>query len=269
MNDNIHSLAAPYAVDALTELERTAFEAHLTSCEDCQEEVVSLAGAVEELALGEETAPPLSLKGSVMDEVRRTSQLPPIVESGVAETGAAGPRTHDSDTEVLKANSGDDLSARRHRRARRGWAVSAVAAASAVVLTLAGVAWMDVRSDRESELAIEKDVMMVASAPDANSMDLELGKGHVVTSERMDSLAVMGTSAPMPEDGMEYQLWLVMADGSKMAGPTFMPHDGEYMAVAEGAMGDVAAVAVTMEPPGGSQEPTSDPVCVTNMPTKA
>ncbi|WP_062076551.1 anti-sigma factor [Demequina globuliformis] len=268
MNDNIHSLAAPYVVDALTDAERAEFSHHLAGCDDCRDEVRSLAGAVDELALAQESAPPMSLKGAVMDEVRRTPQVTPDGATSAAHATAIGDAAVPHD-ELAGRRDRTPRGDARVRAARRRWVLSGVAAASAVLAVIAGVTWTGARAEREAELALEKDVMMVASAPDAASMDLELGRGHVVTSERMDSLVVMGTAAPMPDDGMEYQLWLVMADGTKMAGPTFMPHDGEYMAVAEGAMGDVAAVAVTVEPPGGSSEPTSDPVCVTEMPTKA
>ncbi|WP_062073633.1 anti-sigma factor [Demequina sediminicola] len=273
-NDNVHSLAAPYAVDALTDAERDAFLAHLPECDDCQHEVASLSLAVEELAVAQETTPPAGLKLNVMDQVRRTAQLPPALETIDVAANAQSPATPHAQVDVQSPadapTQADELAARRHRRARRTWALSATAAASAVVLTLVGITVADSRAQREAELAVEKDAMMVMSAPDATSMDLELGAGHVIASDRMDSLAIMGDNAPMPDDGMEYQLWLVMADGTKMAGPTFMPHDdGQYMAVVDADVADMEAVAVTMEPPGGSDAPTSDAVCITTMPGKA
>ena len=116
------------------------------------------------------------------------------------------------------------------------------------------------------DLAVEKDVMMVTSAPDATSMDMDLGSGHVVVSDRMDAFALMGAAAPMPNKGTEYQVWLVMADGSKVAGPTFMPgEDGDYMTVVYADSDDVVAIAITCEPPGGSDEPTSDTVSVVEV----
>ena len=66
--------------------------------------------------------------------------------------------------------------------------------------------------------------MMVASAPDTASMDLDLGAAHLVVSERMGEVAAMRYGAPMPTKGMEYQRWLVMDDGSAHPGPTIMPN---------------------------------------------
>ncbi|MDE0573458.1 anti-sigma factor [Demequina sp. B12] len=270
---NLHSLVAAYAIDAVDETERRNFELHLDDCGDCRSELLSLASAVEELGAAQTAAIPKGLKADVMAEVARTAQLPPVVPA-TASTHA-GPTPASAPTRDWAAASGDtpdELASRRHgraHRARRTWFAAAGAAAAAVVVAVVGVTWADARAQHAADLALEKDVMMVTSAPDATSMDLELGAGHVVTSARMESLAVMGANAPMPEDGMAYQVWLVMADGTKVAGPTFVPHDdGEYMAVAEGVMTDVAAVAVTVEPPSGSDAPTSEPVCVTEMPGK-
>ena len=67
--------------------------------------------------------------------------------------------------------------------------------------------------------------MMVASAPDAHAMDLALGQAHLVMSDKMGAVVAMGQDAPMPADGMEYQVWLMMDDGASMPGPMFMPYE--------------------------------------------
>ena len=103
--------------------------------------------------------------------------------------------------------------------------------------------------------------MMVTSAPDAHTMALPLGTGHLVMSSSMGGVAVMGQDAPMPADGMEYQLWVMLEDGSKVAGPAFVPaSDGEFMTVMHAPMDGVVGFAVTEEPAGGSDAPTGDMV---------
>ena len=47
MTIDAHTLLAPYAMDALDDAEREAFETHLEVCEECREE---LAGFVETAA---------------------------------------------------------------------------------------------------------------------------------------------------------------------------------------------------------------------------
>ncbi|MFC6343639.1 zf-HC2 domain-containing protein, partial [Nocardioides hankookensis] len=43
--NDIHALVGAYAVDAVDDLERAAFERHLAECADCRDEVASLREA--------------------------------------------------------------------------------------------------------------------------------------------------------------------------------------------------------------------------------
>lgn len=82
----------------------------------------------------------------------------------------------------------------------------------------------------------------------------------------MQGVAVMGLDAPMPSDGMEYQLRLVFDDGQKMPGPTLLPDkNGEFMAVMHTAFDGVADVEITEEPRGDSGAPTGDTVAVVSL----
>ncbi|GIG53308.1 anti-sigma factor [Demequina activiva] len=273
MTDSIHSLVPAYAVDALEPDERAMVERHLRECTDCREDLAAFRAATAALADAEAAAPPLSLRSRVMAEVARTSQLTPDAAEApstdpirVAATfdspGGAGHEEGSSAAAAAHARD-DDLAGRRDRRGVRRWmpALAGAAATVAVAAVGLGMAGAFSADDAATEVALEKDVMMVTSAPDATSMDVDLGNGHLVKSDRMDAFVLMGAAAPMPDKGTEYQLWLIMEDGSKVAGPTFMPEDdGEYMTVMHGDMDGVVAVAVTCEPPGGSDEPTTEAV---------
>src|SRR5918912_4436757 len=69
--EDIHELAAGYALDALDPAERDAFDAHLAECWRCREELASLQEAAAALAAGVEApAPPSALRGRVLDQVR-------------------------------------------------------------------------------------------------------------------------------------------------------------------------------------------------------
>lgn len=238
MNDmahDAHSLLGAYALDAVDADEREAFEAHLAACEDCRDEVASLRDVVAELADAEAIAPPASLRASVMERVAQTPQLPP--------------------TQAPRVASLADASARRSRT-RRLWPLAA-AAAAVVAMAGAGLGLTLFNGDGDQVSALERDVMTLASAPDAHTMELSLGQSHLVMSDRMDEVAIMGHAAPMPEDGMEYQLWMVLDDGTAMPGPTFMPdHDGDVMTLTSMDGHHIAAFSVTEEPHGGSVAPT-------------
>jgi len=230
-NDGEHSLLGPYVVGALDDLERAAFERHLTSCESCFDEVAELTDAAAALADAEAASPPLSLRASVMAEVARTAQTPPV-------------RRTPPPVPV--------------RTARRRWPLVVAAAASFVAVAGIGVAY-GARDAGDNGSALARDIVMLSSAPDAHSMDLPLGSSHLVMSEHMDEVAIMGHGAPMPADGMEYQLWFVMADGTAVAGPTLMPDkSGDIMALSDADCAKIAAFEVTEEPHGGSQSPTGE-----------
>lgn len=249
MSDNVHALLGAYAVDAVTEAERAEFESHLPSCEDCATELTGLREVAATLADAEAVPPPASLRARVLEEIARTPQLAPEA-AAPAPTAAAAPATAPV----------TDLSVARD--ARRRWPRMVLAAASVAVLAGAGAFGGVMLAERNAQLAMEQDVMMVASAPDAQSMDLDLGTSHLVVSDRMASVVAMGEDCPQPKDGMTYQLWVVMEDGSKHAGPTFTPEaDGSFMALMDGmAMAGVTGFVVTEEPSGGSDAPTGDMV---------
>jgi anti-sigma-K factor RskA len=243
MSADVHTLVGAYVVDAVTADERAEFEAHLESCDECREEVTSLREVAVTLAAANEVAPPVSLRESVLAAVAVTPQVSPTVPDSnvVPLTPGAAPRK------------------------RRVWPLAA-AAASVLVLAAAGLGISMGYQSRQESLAMERDVMMVTSAPDAHSVELDLGNSHVVMSEKMDGVAVMGQEAPMPEDGMEYQVWLIMDDGGMAPGPTFMPSSsGEFMTVMHTPLAGVTGFCVTQEPAGGSQTPTGDVAAVVHL----
>jgi anti-sigma-K factor RskA len=64
----------------------------------------------------------------------------------------------------------------------------------------------------------------------------------------------------MPPSGQVYQLWMIR-DGQTLPGPTFMPDQtGEAMVQVPGEAATAQAMAITMEPEGGSQTPSTTPI---------
>ncbi|WP_062385021.1 anti-sigma factor [Demequina iriomotensis] len=254
MSENVHALIGAYAVDAVTPAERDEFESHLGACEDCAVELAGLQEATAVLAEAEASAPPATLKARVMADIARTPQAAPPTRD---DRDAAGP---------MPAEGASAASATAASSRRRLWPRLTLAAASVAVLAVGGLVGSSLVQQRQEELALEKDVMMVTSAPDAHSMDLGLGAAHLVMSDKMSSVVAMGEDCPEPEAGMEYQLWVVMADGSKHAGPTFAPEpDGSFMTMMEMDMEGATAFVVTEEPMGGSEQPTTDMVAVVEL----
>ena len=241
MNANLHALTGAYALDALDPAEHQEFTEHLTGCAECREEVASFRGAASRMAAGDAT-PPVGLRDAVLAQVARTAQAGPVSaedpDAGASAVPAAAARTP-----------------------IRRWPALV---AAAVVVVLAAVGGTAVYRDRQAAVAeatMQSKVMRIASAPDAISMDVDLGATHLVVSSEMQAAALMGEGVPMPQaGGAVYQVWMMHADGSAVAGPTFLPHDGELMVIVEGDLSDVAEMAVTVEPRGGSARPSDQMV---------
>ncbi len=67
----IHSLAAGYALHALSPEEEREFEAHLSGCPRCQEELASFSEAASALAFAAQPEqPPAALRGRILDAAR-------------------------------------------------------------------------------------------------------------------------------------------------------------------------------------------------------
>jgi anti-sigma factor RsiW len=84
---DVHTLAGPYAMDAISAPDRARFDRHLARCEDCAREIASLREATARLAAAAAVSPPPALKARVMAAAAATRQRPPA-----AGAGGGGPR---------------------------------------------------------------------------------------------------------------------------------------------------------------------------------
>jgi anti-sigma-K factor RskA len=231
-----HALSGAYAVDALDEDERSLFERHLAECAECREEVAGLREAAAALGDVTATAPPAALRDSVLAGIAVIRPLPPETSARHA-AGRERPRT-------------------------RRWVPAAVAAA---VLAIAGVGvtvWEPWNDDAQTVVAQPTATERVLSADDAESWRVELAGGAAATVTRSvaQGRAVIQTEA-MPEvpEGQVYELWLRTPDGSlEPAG--LMPAGPENTVLLAGDARAATGAGVTVEPEGGSDEPTSEPV---------
>jgi anti-sigma-K factor RskA len=76
-NEDLHELAAGFALDALDPDDRRAFESHLAGCERCRTELAGLSETVGALALSVDgPAPPVALRERILTAAR---EEPPTV----------------------------------------------------------------------------------------------------------------------------------------------------------------------------------------------
>jgi len=240
MNGDIHALSGAYAVDALDDLERARFERHLSECAECRAEVDGLREAAALMAETTALEPDPALRVRVLSGIATVRPLPPEIRPEV--------RMED------RPATGGPSGAAPHRRRL----LTTLLAAAAVVIALGAgaVAWHPWSSDTPPPSAIER----VLDASDAQRITKHVGgaEATLVRSRSMNQAVLLTHDMPAPPQGKVYELWLQDAH-DKMVPAGLMP-DGATQVLLQGDASDAIGAGITVEPPGGSHVPTSDPV---------
>lgn len=233
MTEDLHLLTGAYVLDSLDEVERAHFERHLAACPECAAEVRELRRTVAEMGAAFAAQPPVRMREAVLSRAARTPQVTPH------------PRV---------------LTGRRWPRVVTSLAAAAVVAA----VSFGAGAWFSERQVEQQVVASESVAGQVLSAPDAKIMASTLSNGamaSVVVSQSLGRAVMLTDGMPMPKKkGDCYQVWMVDAQGRKKGLEVFTPTDGQATLILTGEMGDMTGFAVTEEPAGGSQQPTTEPL---------
>ena len=236
---DVHALSGAYAVDALDDLERARFEAHLKSCADCRDEVAGLRETAALLGSADVVAPPPSLRASILDQIESVRPLPPEI-----------PAMAPADSTVTPI------------RARR-FPTMLVAAAAVILIAAAGALWLRPWADDSTPVTLTA-TERVLDAADATRVHQKFPDGAVATVVRSRSV---GRAVLLTQDmvdapkGKDYQLWLQTPDG-EMVPAGLMPDDPDATVLLDGDAAKSTAVGITIEPDGGSPQPTSNPIAV-------
>jgi anti-sigma-K factor RskA len=110
----------------------------------------------------------------------------------------------------------------------------------------------------------QRDMAAIAEAPDAQSQTLEVpGGGEVtlVSSAEQGRSGVVVEGLPALADDQTYELWYIDDAGAASAG-TFDVAGAETWRVLEGSFMPGVVVGITVEPAGGSPQPTTEPIVV-------
>ncbi|MGW4302793.1 anti-sigma factor [Streptomyces sp. NPDC004646] len=247
--DDPHSLAAPYALDALEPGERRRFERHLATCERCATETRALADDVVRLAWSTAAPPSDALRERVFAAVRVTPQEQPA-------TPHVRPRVAQLPPHVWGAQPPPP---RRTRPLLVPFA-TATAAAALVVASLFAVQADRTQDRLAAEQARSREIAHVLAAPDARATSGEDARGRsmaVIASAAEGRAVVTLSGYGTPPGGRVHQLWLVR--------PHAQPRSlglltGDTPLVAKGLDKSSASLAVTVEPDGGSSRPTGQPI---------
>jgi anti-sigma-K factor RskA len=219
---DIHALSGAYAVDAVDDIERASFERHLASCPTCRAEVASLREASALLADAATTTPPPELRDAVLSGITRVRPLPPVTVGGPVH--------------------------------RRRWFPALVAAVVLALVGVGGAVWQPWRDDTSVQVSVTDQVLQ---DPEAQQVSQTLPNGAtatVVRSPKEHRAVLVTEDLPEPPAGKVYQLWL-QTPSEDMVPAGLMPAGGST-ALLDGNADDAIGVGLSLEPAGGSEQPT-------------
>ncbi|MEU4033292.1 anti-sigma factor [Streptomyces collinus] len=245
-----HLMTGAYALHALPDDERADFERHLTGCESCAAEVAEFTATAARLSSASSEPVRAALRGQVLRRITGVRQVPPG-RAAPAQAGRSVPRG----------------------RGPARWALAACVAAAAVFGGTA--AWQYERAQdarRQAALAERHadEVAEVLGAPDAATRSARMagGTGTLVVSAARDRAVFVASGMAAPPEGKVYQLWF--ADGGRMrpAGLLGTGRAGRTVLM-RGRVDGASGVGVTVEPAGGSRQPTTRPLGLLSVPSRA
>ena len=255
--------AAAYALNALSPKERAEFEEKARQSEATGNEVIDMSETAALLGLAVvPVQPSADLKASIMAKLASTPQLP---RESVAADVSPQPAGAAAVPEASAAPAGSPGPV--EAKARTRWftrptgvlAAAAVAAALFVGGTLVGQSI--VRND--FDVAQATALAQLQTADDAQQATADVSGGGEATLiwslMQGRSVVMIDGLRPLPEEET-YQLWYIGESGPIPAGTFDVAESGVSWRVLDGAMSAGDTVGVTVEPEGGSEKPTTDPV---------
>jgi len=243
MSDNVHALAAAYALDALDPREAAAFEGHLESCDSCPDELRGMHQTLAQLSDSVAEAPPEALRARVLENANRTPQLDSAQPVPVIE-----------------------LSEARSRRRGINRVLAGVAAAAVIVAGVLGVSTYQA-NQRANDAQIAADqITALLTDPQATVERTDIaggGTGTLVVSPTRGQAAFLAASLPATGPDETYQLWAIDDAGATSVG-LLQPDSGRATALVDLPPG-TTTFGMSVEPAGGSAAPTTDPVLVLGL----
>jgi hypothetical protein len=287
----VHSAVGSYVVNALDGTELDEFEAHLSVCETCSREIREFSETAAELTLLVAAGPPPSLRSSILASIKEVRPLPPEVplaeappvEEPASPATPSAPQTRrpgaprraliepdqalpfeeeeEEQGPPIEPRSArpavppvDELALRRARRRARVLA-AVVAAAMLAAVALGGWVYTLVK-DRQAQVAEAALETQLYSAPDVKIYPLRLPSGgqfSFVVSKSLNRALFVSNDLPAVSPAQTYQLWTIA--------PAPLPDNliaggGARKQWFRGQITGTAALAITIEPQGGSPQPT-------------
>lgn len=243
---------AVYALGALPSQDAARVRAHIATCAQCQEEYDRLRPTASIVGLAAETegdaryCPSTLLKPRIMRAIEQQSAAP----SAPAAARDHGPKMWPA------------------------YLVAAACLAIAIVSSMANISLSAQNRQMQAELSrnaegskklaqtLAQTRTTLADLLSSDAKRYDVGGGQIVT--RGSHVYIAMHSLPQPPRGKVYQAW-TLAKGAKKVAPadTFVPDANGVAIVPLGVDARaMAAVAISIEPEGGSKQPTSKPIAL-------
>lgn len=290
-------LLGAWALDALDDAERARVDDLIARDPDAAREARSLRETAAVLGEAVSVAAPDAVRLAVLAEVERTRQEAPAPAAAgapasepvrpatpVPGASAQGPGASGTDREEPAPSTparpaappgtarpagtpggttrpaGSTRPAGR-RAGRRRWATAVAAlAVLAAIAVPSTVAWRQAERAAEAEARADRITALLAE-PGAQVVSAPVTSGGTaVAVVTADAALVTASGVDAPGADQVYQLW-VMRDGAPVSAGTTGVTDGTLQ-IRTDAYRTGDALALTVEPEGGSEQPTSEPVVV-------
>jgi len=246
-NERFDDLKDAYVLGALPEEERLSFEEYLAAHPERQAEVDELGAVAGLLAFSPpEQEPSPELRSRVME---------------VVEARRVGGRS-------TFARVGDYLSFR------------SLALGAAALLVIGLLSWnvllldqvQDLQGQVENAQGQVKDLqseLEVARAQQSQTIKLkgswaEQGAIAEVASMKKNQIILVARNMPSVPEDKTCQIWVIKGDVPKSSG-LFQPDENGTATPISNSIRKADVIAVTVEPAGGSEQPTSDPVLLAEL----
>jgi anti-sigma-K factor RskA len=237
-HERFDELKDAYALGALPEQERRELEEYLAAHPERQAEIDELGNVASLIALSPpEQEPPSELRRSIMDVVEAEAQRPPAR----TRSWLAGVR------ELLSVRN--------------------LALGAAALLVIGLFSWNMLLQgqvqDLQGQVASLQDSQQSRMVALAGTGAAQRAEAEVILLK--DHKAVlMAEDMPRVPENKTYQIWVIEDDVPQPSG--LFEADGDTVAaVVEKPLDEDDVIAITIEPNGGSQQPTTDPMLTAKL----
>jgi anti-sigma-K factor RskA len=262
MDKKIEELLSFYALDALTDKEKELVEAYLVEHPEVRAQVGELQAAADTIPYGvTPVEPPRRIKNALMARV-------------AVDISA---RSHVSEQKQAS-------------RSRERWWVNLFPAFSFAVATVA-VVWAVILNIQLSQLRNDVSALSDALVAQSNSLEQINAKlpqtpvstvvtislkgtdarpqaqGQLIADPKSEAAVMVIAGLGPLEAGKTYQVWLIDAGGPKSAGLLTVDVNGQGVLIvtSDSEIGSFQSLGISVEPAGGSSQPTGDIVVLSDL----